>query len=63
VYVALTVTFGGATSGNSAIGSTNIETKPATIIIKEITIARIGLFIKVTENIIYLYWFVVSYLV
>ena len=55
VYVALTLTVGGATSGYSEIGKTSIETSPPTIIINEITIAKIGRLIKVTENIDYLF--------
>ena len=51
VYVALTFTTGGATSGYSEMGSLKRETSPKIIMIKAITMAKIGLFIKVTENI------------
>ncbi len=51
VYVALTFTVGGATSGYSDTGRTSMETSPPVMIIREITMARIGLLMKVTENI------------
>ena len=53
LYVAITLTCGGITSGYSSIGKPLIDIIPAIIIIADRTVAKIGLLIKNSENIFY----------